>query len=97
MGSGHNHACAPAQTQLRHTHPHFSSTSEKHSLTHERRTTYNGGPEEFQETPLNDLLKQIEAGTMKVQVGKVFHLDEIVEAHRTMEENRAGGKIVVLT
>lgn len=30
-------------------------------------------------------------------VGKVFHLDEIVEAHRTMEENRAGGKIVVLT
>jgi len=24
-------------------------------------------------------------------------LDEIVEAHRCMEENRAGGKIVVLT
>ena len=34
---------------------------------------------------------------MKVQIGKVFHLDEIVEAHRCMEENRAGGKIVVLT
>jgi NADPH:quinone reductase-like Zn-dependent oxidoreductase len=61
------------------------------------RTTYNGGPEEFQNTPLNDLLKQIEAGTMKVQIGKVFHLDDIVEAHRCMEENRAGGKIVVLT
>jgi len=60
-------------------------------------TTYNGGPDEFQETPLNDLLKQIEEGTMKVQVGKVFHLDEIVEAHRCMEENRARGKIVVLT
>ena len=66
-------------------------------LTRDRKTTYNGGPEEFQETPLNDLLKQIEAGTMKVQIGKVFHLDEIVEAHRCMEENRAGGKIVVLT
>jgi hypothetical protein len=32
-----------------------------------------------------------------VQVGRVFKLDEIVEAHRCMEENRAGGKIVVLT
>jgi NADPH:quinone reductase-like Zn-dependent oxidoreductase len=32
-----------------------------------------------------------------VQVGKTFQLDEIVEAHRYMEENKAGGKIVVLT
>lgn len=60
-------------------------------------TTYNGGPDEFRETPLNDLLKQIEEGTMHISVGKLFHLDEIVEAHRCMEENRAGGKIVVLT
>ena len=60
-------------------------------------TTYDGGPEEFRETPLNELIQQIEAGTMHVQVGKVFHLDEIVEAHRCMEENRARGKIVVLT
>jgi NADPH:quinone reductase-like Zn-dependent oxidoreductase len=42
-------------------------------------------------------MKQIEEGKMHVQVGKIFHLDEIVEAHRCMEENRAGGKIVVLT
>ena len=48
-------------------------------------------------TPLNDLAKQIEAGTLHIQVGKTFHLDEIVEAHRLMEENKAGGKIVVLT
>jgi len=27
----------------------------------------------------------------------VFNLEDIVEAHRCMEENRAGGKIVVLT
>jgi len=31
------------------------------------------------------------------QIGKIFLIDEIVEAHRCMEENRAGGKIVVLT
>jgi NADPH:quinone reductase-like Zn-dependent oxidoreductase len=30
-------------------------------------------------------------------VGKVFNLDQIVAAHRLMEENKAGGKIVVLT
>jgi len=27
----------------------------------------------------------------------VFKLDDIVEAHRCMEDNKAGGKIVVLT
>jgi hypothetical protein len=31
------------------------------------------------------------------QVGRVFTLDEIVEARRLMEENKASGKIVVLT
>lgn len=47
-------------------------------------------------TPLDELVEQIAAGTLRVQVGKTFHLDEIVEAHRCMEENQAGGKIVVL-
>ena len=41
--------------------------------------------------------KQITAGTLHVQVGKTFQLDEIAVAHRFMEENKAGGKIVVLT
>ena len=40
---------------------------------------------------------QIKDGTLHVQIGRVFKLDEIVEAHRCMEENKAGGKIVVLT
>jgi NADPH:quinone reductase-like Zn-dependent oxidoreductase len=60
-------------------------------------TTYSGGAEEFMRTPLATLVEQIRAGALRVQVGRVFHLDEIVEAHRCMEENRAGGKIVVLT
>jgi len=45
---------------------------------------------------LEEMAKQIKANTLKVKVGKVFRLDEIVEAHRTMEMNEAGGKIVVL-
>ncbi|KAG9770818.1 hypothetical protein KCU88_g6510, partial [Aureobasidium melanogenum] len=59
-------------------------------------TIYSGGPDEFKETPLNDLLKQIDNGTLPVQIGKVFKLDEIVQAHDTMEKNLARGKIVVL-
>jgi NADPH:quinone reductase-like Zn-dependent oxidoreductase len=48
-------------------------------------------------TPIKDLVEQIAAGALRVQVGKSFHPDEIVEAHRCMEDNKAGGKIVVLT
>jgi NADPH:quinone reductase-like Zn-dependent oxidoreductase len=60
-------------------------------------TTYAGESEDFMRTPLEDLAEQIAAGTLRVQVGKTFQLDEIVEAHRCMEDNKAGGKIVVLT
>jgi NADPH:quinone reductase-like Zn-dependent oxidoreductase len=59
-------------------------------------TTYAGELADFMRTPLQDLVEQIAAGTLHVQVGRTFHLDEIVEAHRCMEENKAGGKIVVL-
>ena len=60
-------------------------------------TVYTGESADFMRTPLSDLAGQIAAGTLHIQVGRVFHLDEIVEAHRVMEENKAGGKIVVLT
>lgn len=59
-------------------------------------TTYDGGPQEFMMMPLEEMVEQIARGALRVQVGKVFQLDDIVEAHRTMEENKAGGKIVVL-
>jgi NADPH:quinone reductase-like Zn-dependent oxidoreductase len=60
-------------------------------------TTYDGGSEDFMLTPLDELLEQVASGKLRVQIGKTFKLDEIVEAHRSMEENKAGGKIVVLT
>ena len=59
-------------------------------------TTYSGGAEDFMAAPLQDLVRQVEAGALKVKLGPTFSLDEIVAAHRCMEENRAGGKIVVL-
>jgi NADPH:quinone reductase-like Zn-dependent oxidoreductase len=60
-------------------------------------TTYSGGSDDFMLTPLDTLAQEIVAGKLRVQIGKTFRLDEIVEAHRCMEENAAGGKIVVLT
>lgn len=60
-------------------------------------TTYAGGSEDFMRTPLNALLEDIRAGTLPLKIGKTFALDDIVEAHRMMESNDAGGKIVVLT
>lgn len=60
-------------------------------------TTYAGGAEDFMSTPFEALIEQITEGKLHIQIGKTFHLDDIVEAHRCMEENKAGGKIVVLT
>ncbi len=60
-------------------------------------TTYAGGAEDFISTPLQQVVDAVEVGTFSPPVGKTFSIDEIVEAHRTMEDNTAGGKIVVTT
>jgi NADPH:quinone reductase-like Zn-dependent oxidoreductase len=60
-------------------------------------TTYSGGTDDFLAMPFQSLIDQIESGALPVRIGKVFKLDDIVEAHRLMESNQAGGKIVVLT
>ena len=60
-------------------------------------TTYGGSHEDVLATPLAELAKQVETGSLKLNIGKVFKLDDIVEAHTVMEENKATGKIVVLT
>ena len=60
-------------------------------------TTYAGEAPDFMRTPLQEFVREIEDGRTAVRIGQVFRLDEIVEAHRCMEENRAQGKIVVLT
>lgn len=60
-------------------------------------TTYAGGNEDVMATPLSELAQQIEAGKLRLQIGRVYHIDEIVEAHKTMDNNTGNGKIVVLT
>ena len=60
-------------------------------------TAYHSSAKAFVETPLDEIVGQL--GTEKIQavIGKVFvGLDKINEAHKCMDEDRAGGKIVVL-
>ncbi len=59
-------------------------------------TTYAGGADDFVHTPLQEFVQTVEQGKTTVKLGPVFRLDDIVEAHRCMEENRAQGKIVVV-
>lgn len=60
-------------------------------------TTYSGSAEDFIATPLQEVIDEIDAGRFCVPIGRVFALDDIVAAHRLMEENSADGKIVVVT
>ena len=62
-----------------------------------RLTTYAGGAADFMRTPLQEIVKDVEAGEIGVRIGREFQLEEIVEAHQIMEENRARGKLVVFT
>jgi NADPH:quinone reductase-like Zn-dependent oxidoreductase len=57
-------------------------------------TTYSGGADDFVRTPLQEFVQAVEQGRTTVKLGPVFQLDDIVEAHRCMGENRAQGKIV---
>ncbi|HLX02292.1 MAG TPA: zinc-binding dehydrogenase [Trinickia sp.] len=51
----------------------------------------------LQVTELAERLDQLEKGTIRIKVGKVFRLQDIVEAHRCMEDNSASAKLAVLT
>lgn len=60
-------------------------------------TTYSGDAGDFEAMPLQRLVDQVAAGTLAIAPARVFHIEEIVAARRTMETNTSGGKIVVHT
>ena len=45
-------------------------------------TTYSGGVQDFVDTPLQTVVNEVETGRMTIRIGRVFQLDDIVEAHR---------------
>jgi NADPH:quinone reductase len=61
-----------------------------------RLTAYGGEAADLPPRMLQDFLNDVAAGTAAVPVGRVYHLDQIVQAHADMEGNRVSGKLVVL-
>lgn len=60
-----------------------------------RLTAYSGDAGDLPREVLQRYLDDIAAGRIHIRIHRVFHLDEIVEAHRMMETNAAVGKLVV--
>jgi NADPH2:quinone reductase len=48
------------------------------------------------DVPLQEIAQQVAAGRLKAKPSRIFGFDEIREAHRVMEANQAGGKMVVV-
>jgi NADPH:quinone reductase-like Zn-dependent oxidoreductase len=48
------------------------------------------------DVPLQEIAQQVAAGRLKAKPSRVFRFEEIREAHRVMEANEAGGKMVVV-
>ncbi len=58
-------------------------------------TCYAGDAENLTSQMLQEFIKAIEEGNIKLSIDKIFELDQIVEAHEYMESNKAKGKIVI--
>ncbi|HEV7929976.1 MAG TPA: zinc-binding dehydrogenase [Nitrosospira sp.] len=48
------------------------------------------------DVPLQDIAHQVAEGRLKAKPSRVFSFEQIREAHRVMEANVAGGKMVVV-
>lgn len=62
-----------------------------------RLTAYGGGAADLPPRLLQRFLDGVAAGTAVVPIGRVYRLDQIVQAHADMEASRVSGKLVVLT
>jgi NADPH2:quinone reductase len=60
-------------------------------------STFALGSEDFplSAVPLQELIDKAERGRFRAKPRRVFAFEEIGEAHRIMEANEAGGKLVV--
>jgi len=59
-------------------------------------TSYGGGSGGVTTEQLQAYIDDVASERVPVAVDRTFSLDEIVEAHRYMEANKARGKLVVL-
>lgn len=60
-------------------------------------TIYDSGQLTAPAEALQAFIDSVEAGQVRLGIGRTFPLDAIVEAHQLMDSNAAGGKIVITT
>jgi len=60
-----------------------------------RLTVYTGGSIDLGKELLQEFIFEVKKGTVKLNIDRIFKLDEIPHAHQYMEDNKAQGKIVV--
>lgn len=60
-----------------------------------RLTVYMGESKNLSKELLQDFIDEVEKGAVKLNIDRIFSLDQVAEAHRYMEDNKAKGKIVV--
>jgi NADPH:quinone reductase-like Zn-dependent oxidoreductase len=58
-------------------------------------TVYDSGQVKMDKENFQSFINDVESGKIKLNISKVFKLDEIIEAHKYMESNVATGKIVI--
>lgn len=60
-----------------------------------RLTVYMGESKNLSKELLQEFINDVERGNIKLNIDKVFRLDEVAKAHQYMEDNKAKGKLVV--
>jgi NADPH:quinone reductase-like Zn-dependent oxidoreductase len=58
-------------------------------------TSYSGEAADLTPEQLQSYVDLVESGKLEVKTGPVFRFEELIDAHTLMDQNRAGGKIVV--
>ncbi|MGJ3256764.1 MAG: zinc-binding alcohol dehydrogenase family protein [Alcanivorax sp.] len=58
-------------------------------------TSYSGGAADLSREQLQRYIDAVESGMLQITTGPRFAFEELVEAHRLMDANQAGGKTVV--
>lgn len=60
-----------------------------------RLTVYMGESKNLSKELLQEFIHEVEMGSIRLNIDRVFNLDQVAEAHQYMESNKAKGKIVV--
>jgi NADPH2:quinone reductase len=58
-------------------------------------TSYSGEAADLTPGQLQDYINLVDKGELEVKTGPIFDFEELVAAHRLMDANQAGGKIVI--